>query len=103
MFLRNFIKNNNNNNNNTPQGLPTEEYGCSNPEVPCCVSLCFFLSWVKHRSFIFSIQRSLPVLTSISSFCISSPIRTFPGSSPEQSGRSNGVYWVMPCFLRLWL
>ena len=40
----------------TPQGLPTGEYGCGNPEVSSCVSLCFFLSWVKHLSFIFPIM-----------------------------------------------
>src|SRR6266576_5737315 len=84
----------------TPQGLPTGEYGCGNSEVPSCVSLCFFLSWVKYRSFIFLIYWSLPLLTSTSYFCISSPIRTFPGSSPELSGRSNGVYRVMPCFFK---
>src|SRR6266576_1780493 len=38
----------------TPQGLPPGEYGCGNPEVPSCVSLCFFLSWVKHLSFVLS-------------------------------------------------
>src|SRR6266576_2164322 len=40
----------------TPQGLPTWEYGCGNPEVPSCVSLCFFLSWVRHLSFIFPVM-----------------------------------------------